>query len=68
MFMLKQNSVQNSIKQLTGAHNQKSVNFNYATVGIYEIRDVNETLATSPCEFISPAYITEQGHRQDHRS
>jgi len=27
-----------------------------------------KTLAISPCEFISPANITEQGHRQDNRS
>ena len=73
MFMLKWNSLQTSIKQLVGAHNQKFENFTYATVGIHEIRDVKDgqkwkTLAGSPCEFISPAYITEQGHRQDHRA
>ena len=56
-----------------GAHNQKSINFNYATVRIHEIREVKEgqkwkALARGPCAFILPAYLTEQGHRQTHRS
>lgn len=27
-----------------------------------------KTLARSSCEFVSPAYLTEQGQSQDHRS